>query len=171
MCDNCFKLDEQIKILKTTNKEKFIEFELKKRDHVSLAREHREYEKRIRGVSISDPKVYTINTDHMAKKFLIKKKSYTKSEFKICSTFKILPGGHYFAKSNECQYYLTTELFGESANTIISECDDVLKNILKRDVKEIYFVMDNHSTNKNYTVLAYFDYLVNKFFFGIFLIY
>lgn len=107
--------------------------------------------------------------DHMSKKFMIKKKKYTKEEFKSCSTFKILPGGLYLGKSNSCQYYLTTELYGENSNTILSEIDDILRQILQEEPTEIYFVMDNHSTNKNYMILAYFDMLVTFFHFLFFI--
>ena len=67
-------------------------------------------------------------------------------------------------KYNETHYFLTTELYGETANTIISEMHEVILHlftkIIKPEIKEIYFVLDNHSTNKNFTVFAYLDYLV-----------
>ena len=170
MCDTCVKLEEKIKQFKNSDKKLFMENDMKKREHLMLQREHRDYEQKIRGLSKIDPRIHTVNTDHMAKKFFIKKKNYGKEDFKTSSQFKILPGGHFLSKTGQSQYYLTTELYGETSNTILSECDDLIRPLLASDAREIFFVMDNHSTNKNYVVLCYFDMLV-FFTFFIFLLF
>ena len=91
----------------------------------------------------------TVNSDHVAKKFLIKLPKYSKRNFKLCANFKILLGGHYNSKYNQTKYYLTTELYGENSNTIASQLHYVIKDLMKQEVSEVYFILDNHSTNKN----------------------
>ena len=101
--------------------------------------------------------VQVINSDHMAKKFCVKLARYTKKNFKLCSELKLLPGGHYISKSNECRYFLTTEMFGENTNTISSQFHQILREIVHGGITNIFFTLDNHSTNKNLVVLAYMD--------------
>lgn len=36
-----------------------------------------------------------------------------------------------------------------------------MKDIVRDSTHKIYFILDNHSTNKNFVVLAYMDYLVS----------
>ena len=44
------------------------------------------------------------------------------------------------------------EIYGENGNTITSQIHCVLQEILKEGTKEILFIFDNHSTNKNFIV-------------------
>src|SRR3990167_4421553 len=107
----------------------------------------------------------TLYSDHMAKKFHIKLPKYSKRNFKLCANFKILLGGHYNSKYNQTKYYLTTELYGENSNTTASQLHYVIKDLMKQEVSEVYFILDNHSTNKNMVVFAYLDFLVHFPFF------
>src|SRR3990167_1188970 len=99
----------------------------------------------------------------MSKKFLLKLKNYTKKNFKISSNFKIYPGGHYVSKTGLSRYYLTTDYYGETSNTITSQLHHVISSIYNASITQIHFVFDNHSTNKNFIVLLYLDYLVFSF--------
>ena len=98
-----------------------LEKETAKRDHLEIQKAHRSYESALRGIASTNLKVQVINVDHMAKKLLIKPQNYSKSTFKECSAVKILPGGHYVSKNDECHYFLTTERFGETKDTIMSQ--------------------------------------------------
>ena len=138
----------------------FIEEERKREQHFQIQAQHREYETTVRGIGKIKSNVHTVNSDHMSKKFMIKLPTYTKKNFKLCTEFKILPGGHYVSKFNQTKYYITSELYGENSNTILSQLHAILLEIVKNGVNNVYFILDNHSTNKNFVVLAYMDLLV-----------
>lgn len=57
------------------------------------------------------------------------------------------------------QYYLYGNNFSESANTIITQLHTFLSAVSTK--KELWITFDNHSTQKNYTVLAYFQWLLS----------
>ena len=160
-CDTCTKLKQLICSSKAQRDNKqLVVYEADLKDHLEVQRAHRSYESALRGVAKTNSRVQVVNVDHMAKKALVKPQKYSKSSFKECATFKILPGGYYVSKYNTTHYYLTTERYGETKNTILSELHCILKKLLVPETENIHFIMDNHSTNKNFTVLAYFDYLV-----------
>ena len=138
----------------------FIEEERKREEHFLTQSQHREYETTVRGIAKIKANVQTINSDHMSKKFMIKLQEYTKKNFKITTDFKILPGGNYISKSNQTRYYITSELYGENCNTILSQFHAILLDLVRNSVNNVYFILDNHSTNKNFVVLAYMDYMV-----------
>ena len=48
----------------------------------------------------------------------------------------------------------------ETKATILSQMHSMLIALCTEQVEKYYFILDNHSTYKNYTVLAYFDYQV-----------
>jgi len=108
----------------------------------------------------ADPNVHTINSDHMAKKFLVKFRNSTKQLTSISGCLKIHPGGHYISKSNSTIYCLFDERYSEDSNTIVSQIHFMLKKLIKPNIKSINITLDNHSTNKNKYLMAYLDYLV-----------
>src|SRR3990167_3049558 len=121
-CDTCTRLKAEITKAKVGGDvQLLLEKETAKRDHLEIQKAHRSYESALRGIASTNLKVQVINVDHMAKKILIKPQNYSKSTFKECSAVKILPGGHYVSKNDECHYFLTTERFGETKDTIMSQ--------------------------------------------------
>lgn len=164
-CDKCIKLKQTIKDSREKKQTKsLLEAEDDLECHLKIQRSHREYETSLRGSAQMSSSVLVVNSDHMAKKFMIKLKNYSKQSFKSCASLKVLLGGHFISNKNETRYYLTTEAYGEQGNTIISEFHHVLRGYFTETTKKIHFILDNHSTNKNYIVLAYFDFLVFFFY-------
>ena len=156
--------------MKRINKEKsngpeFVKFETQLQTHLELQRAHRHYEESLRGMAKINSTIQVVNSDHMSKKFMIKLHNYTKKKFKISSCFKIYPGGHFIAKTGQTRYFLTTDYYGETANTICSQLHQIIHELNPKNLKKLYLVMDNHSTNKNFTILAYIDFLVFFYFY------
>lgn len=64
-------------------------------------------------------------------------------------------------------YYFFPELISESANTILTQLHDTLiRKSTNEKLKVVHIVFDNHSTQKNFTIVAYLSWLVKKNFLG-----
>ena len=69
-------------------------------------------------------------------------------------------GGHYTSKNGRSKYFISSEAYGETGSTILSEIHSMMLEIIEERTAERYLIMDNHSTNKNSIIFAYIDYLV-----------
>lgn len=73
-------------------------------------------------------------------------------------------GGAFNDRDDSVRYFIYPELINECANTIITQIDSLLRHTIDRQLPlhEIVFVFDNHATQKNCFVLAYFEYLAKS---------
>jgi hypothetical protein len=79
------------------------------------------------------------------------------------SNFKYLIGGYIYVLNGQrfCDYLVHTSHWTESANTIVSSLHHIFTQWRHGDRPEVlYLTADNHSTNKNWTVICYFYILV-----------
>ena len=167
-CDFCSTTKNKINEMKETNQKNFlVELQIKLETHLSIQKAHRQYETKIRGLAQVNKSVQSVNMDHMAKKFMVKLKNCSKQHYKVCSSLKVLLGGHYTSKNGRSKYFISSEAYGETGSTIISEIHSMMLEIIEERTTELYLIMDNHSTNKNSIVFAYIDYLVILFNFSI----
>lgn len=69
-------------------------------------------------------------------------------------------GGTHFDHNSEVHYFIYPEIISESANTIVSQLADSLKKLkeTKQKIANVTITFDNHSTQKNYTVIAYLEW-------------
>lgn len=68
--------------------------------------------------------------------------------------------GWYNGGTGQSQYYLFTEHWSESGNSIISCLHEMLKELNLPKERKLVLVFDNHSTQHNNALLAYCDWLV-----------
>ena len=100
----------------------------------------------------------------MAKKHLVRFKISSKEKGVLGGNLLVHPGGHLNSKTGETTYYFFEDVkYSENANTIITQFHNMLLDVVKPGITEVNFVLDNHSTNKCYAVIAYFDYIVSIF--------
>lgn len=107
--------------------------------------------------------VYSYVVDNMASKNIPK---YKKEKADAWSKDKLTLhlGGTYSDKDDSVHYYVYPELINESANTILSQIDAILHRDFQRAplVGYVAFTFDNHNTQKNATLLAYFEWLAKS---------
>lgn len=70
---------------------------------------------------------------------------------------KYLVGGYAYwnGQRHTASYYIHTSNWSESTNSVISSLHHLLLNWKGERPKELWLIFDNHSTNKNFTMLAY----------------
>ena len=74
-------------------------------------------------------------------------------------------GGTYWDTNGSVEYYLYPEVISENSNTIITQIYDNLIEGLKQrpHAKNFFVIFDNHSTQKSYSVIAFFEWIIRKF--------
>lgn len=102
--------------------------------------------------------VSSVVIDNMKSKYLPKYRRETTTDWSKTRLLLHI-GGMYDDNSDEKTYYLYSNEFSESANTIITQLHLYLKNLI--NYEEIWITFDNHSTQKNYIILAYFEWLLS----------
>ena len=69
--------------------------------------------------------------------------------------------GLYRSKDDTVHYSIYPELISEQANTILTQIDQVLRDLREKErkVSEVIFIMDNHNTQKNSYVFGHLEAL------------
>jgi len=161
-CVECFELTSQHReALHRKDNVGAINILEKKNKHIENAHKVFEVSKLAHAHAAIYAEEAAIVVDNMASKSIPKfKKEKSDSWSKDKLTLHI--GGTHFDHSGDIKYYIYPELISESANTITSQLADsllILKNS-KPSLKVVTITFDNHSTQKNYTVIGYLEWQI-----------
>ena len=104
-------------------------------------------------------KISLIIGDHMRSKPLPKlhRSNFNLLMSQLCNVHF---SGWYNGTTAQSQYYLFTEHWSESGNSIISCLHQLLKDLNLPKERKLVLAFDNHSTQHNNALLAYCDWLV-----------
>lgn len=112
--------------------------------------------------SKNNPQFVSFVVDNMASKMLPKRRRETTDAWSRDKLIVHL-GGVYDDKTDSAYYYIYPETVSEDTNTILTQCHKaLLRHIEKSKLQDVVFIFDNHSTQKNYYVLGYLEYLVQS---------
>merc|ERR1712227_28925 len=115
-CDTCSLMEAQIHECNQANDyDKAREIATKKQEHLKLEQAHRTEETTLRELARRSTDILTINSDHMAKKFLVKFQTTSANKSNLCSNLKIHPGGHYIANENTSHYTFFEDKYSEES--------------------------------------------------------
>jgi hypothetical protein len=109
------------------------------------------------------PESNTYYLDHMASKPIPKHRKDTAEAWSKDHLVLHLAGS-YMSKTDAVHYSVYPELVSEQANTIITQIDAIIKASRTKQIqlKQTNFIMDNHATQKNSYVFAYFEWLAKS---------
>jgi len=128
-CDTCFSLKTQIK--SETNEQNQQKLKCALATHRNRQRDLRNLENSLRTQSVLDPRIITINSDHMAKKFLVKFENSTKQLSSVSSALKIHTGGHYVHNANHTYYFFLMSATVKILIVLYPSCTQCYFNLLK----------------------------------------
>jgi hypothetical protein len=163
-CPECYNWDEKIrKALEEKDTPRYHRLKNNKNKHLEEASAVFKFQEAYRIRSKNYPNTQAILIDNMASKNIPK---YRKEKADAWSKDKLTVhlGGSYSYNDDTVNYLLYPELANESANTILTQIDLILRNLRSREkqLHEVVFIFDNHSTQKNSCVLAYFEWQAKR---------
>lgn len=98
--------------------------------------------------------------DHMASKPIPKFRK-EKADMWAKDHLLLHLAGAFRSRDDAIHYAIYPEMVSEQGNTILTQIDNILRKARENQLwlHETSFIMDNHKTQKNFTVLAYFEWL------------
>jgi hypothetical protein len=162
-CSECLTAQEEMALSKKNKDNKHIMIKQKIEKHLQRANAIFQLSMDCLYKSKAFPNYCSFVVDNMASKVIPKRRREsldTWSKDKL-----ILHLGGVYDDSTDCaSYFLYPEMLSEDVNTILTQCHlTLLRRVqAQQELFEVVFIFDNHSTQKNYVLLSYFEYLVRS---------